>query len=224
MCMNKLRLISILAVLGIVALFVLRNPFRSGSSPAPIATTQADADIARSARDSAKEHVPAFSRTSSKNATQQAVPQRSAASSLDSGDAGPRATIVSALRTSTVDAIRSVTLQGEQKRKAMLAAIQSSGDSDEPWTAEAEDAFGRWQTAMPRGLRGKVSVADPQCYAAGCVAEVTFADAESHRAAAAAFRSLGEQSAGHGGRVQTPAEPRGTMLVASWIMLRPQDP
>jgi hypothetical protein len=126
------------------------------------------------------------------------------------------------LRAPVVDAIRA-DLKGEDKRKAMLEAIRSSGESDEEWTAEAADAFETWSDAMPKEVRSGISVAEPRCYNAGCVADLTFSDEPSYRAAAKAFRAISETRSGHGGRVQTPSQPQGKRVVASWIMLRPQD-
>jgi hypothetical protein len=129
-----------------------------------------------------------------------------------------------ALRAPVIDAIRSTKVRGEQKRRAILDAIRRSGESDEPWTAEAEVAFDTWSDAMPDVQRTNMNMAVPVCYAAGCIADVTFPDEATHRAAAEAFRKLEETGVGHGGRVQTPAELSDGKVVASWIMLRPHDP
>jgi hypothetical protein len=218
--MTRLRMIAMLALTMAVVLFVLRNPFRTppevsdkkvavANAYAAPSTAHEETRVARAAgraRPELRSHpVPSYVSTTGAAAT----------------DVGANMLTATTLRAPIIDAIRSDKLRGEQKRTAMVEAIRSSGESDEPWTAEAEDAFDSWTSSMPRELRGKIVLSEPRCYAAGCITDVTFPDAESHRLAARTFRSLTEADAGHGGRVQTPPEPQGSRLVTSWIMLRP---
>lgn len=221
--MSKPRLISILVSFGIVALFVMRNPLRSSPATDAAETAQSPADGTPSANLLKERSAPGAARIRPGTTMAVAAPPHPSATGPLVADPAPNTARADPLRAPVIEAIRSNELRGEAKRKAMLEAIRSSGESDEEWTAESEEAFDSWTNAMPKELRGKITMSEPRCFAAGCVADVTFADAETHRAAARTFRSLAEQGAGHGGRVQTPAESQGSKLVASWIMLRPQD-
>jgi hypothetical protein len=69
---------------------------------------------------------------------------------------------------------------------------------------------------------GKVSLAEPSCYRAGCTVEVRFANVAAYEQASARLRTLAEPPGLHGGRVLTPPDhqPSGE-VVANWIMMSP---
>lgn len=121
-----------------------------------------------------------------------------------------------------LQAIRNPELEPEERRLCMLAALEDSGPSDEPWTTESRSIFSGWSGAFPSELELNVDVDGARCYRAGCVVPVTFADRETYERAAREFRKIPEEGATHGGRVQTPADfGADGKLEASWIFLRP---
>jgi hypothetical protein len=214
-------------LLGCAGLSILVIRSRSSAvSPSPSAdveqtsteSTSAQSSVAPPRARSSRSHAP----LSRALAPQTVTPSPRPRASVVSDGEGNRPVELSPLRAPVIDAIRGAS-RGEQKRREMVDAIRRSGESDEPWTAEAEVAFETWTEAMPKEQRKQLQIAEPVCYAAGCIADVTFPDATSHRAASEAFRKLTESNAGHGGRVQTPPEVQGSKLVTSWFMLRPND-
>ncbi|WP_394826036.1 hypothetical protein [Pendulispora albinea] len=126
------------------------------------------------------------------------------------------------LRLPVIQAIRGDFASPEARHDAMLDALRRSGESREPWTSVARDVYGKWNEALPADPARRVDWRSVQCYRAGCEVRMSFADRKSYESAAAAFRSIREDAAPHGGRVQTPpvVEADGTVS-AAWILLRP---
>ena len=125
-------------------------------------------------------------------------------------------------RLRIVTALRGEHATPEGRRDAVLAALAATGDSDEPWTQEARAALATWRTRVEEDVL-PVRAEPARCFAAGCVARVTFPDAASFDAAfqrTAALR-LGTASA----HLQLPPErlPSGE-VIASWVVLRPDAP
>ena len=128
----------------------------------------------------------------------------------------------SALREPIIAAIRTSGMNLDEKRVAIVRAIEASGRSEETWTAGAASSFDAWRRGMPEATRAGIELGAINCFKAGCLSEVHFRDEATSRAAATAFRGLATDNAQHGGRVQTPASARGGRTTAHWIMLRPE--
>ena len=125
-------------------------------------------------------------------------------------------------RLRIVTALRGEHATPERRRDAVLAELAATGDSGEPWTEDARAALATWRTRVEEDVL-PVRAEPARCFAAGCVARVTFPDAASFDAAfqrTAALR-LGTASA----HLQLPPErlPSGE-VIASWVVLRPDTP
>lgn len=111
----------------------------------------------------------------------------------------------------------------EEKRAAMIAALEASGPSDEGWTAGAPSTFEAWKQQMPDEVRSSLSLRSVRCYQSGCAVDVELGSAAAYEAAAKAFRTLRDDGLSHGGRVQTPAAKLDNgRVTATWMMLRPE--
>ncbi|NPC82290.1 hypothetical protein HPC49_29235 [Pyxidicoccus fallax] len=110
----------------------------------------------------------------------------------------------------------------EQRRDAVLAELAATGDSSEPWTADARAALETWRSRVDEEVL-PVRAEPARCFAAGCVARVTFPDAHSFEASFQRTASLRLGAAGS--HLQLPPErmPSGE-VVASWVVLRPDAP
>lgn len=126
------------------------------------------------------------------------------------------------IRFPVILAIRGNHPTSEARREAMLDALRQSGVSDEIWTRQSTAVFDEWTRELSTEIGHQMNRASAQCYQAGCEVELSFPDRASYERAADEFRSLQEDNATHGGRVQTPAvESDNGQIRASWIMLRP---
>lgn len=110
------------------------------------------------------------------------------------------------------------------RREAMLDALRRSGPSDEAWTKQAVPVFEDWTRGLSSDIGHRLDWSSARCFQAGCEVELSFPDRASYERAAREFRTLREEGAAHGGRVQTPAidAPNGEVR-ASWILMRPDD-
>lgn len=125
-------------------------------------------------------------------------------------------------RAAVISAIRAKHPSPEARRAAMRSALRASGPFRSAWTAQAEGVFTAWSDALPPEARHVVDRSSIACFRAGCEVRVTFPDRASEAAASAAFRSIREDGAPHGGRVLTPHEPGADGGVeVSWIMMAP---
>jgi hypothetical protein len=108
------------------------------------------------------------------------------------------------------------------RRDAVLAELQASGESQEPWTHQARTALDTWRTTIEADVL-PVHAEPPRCYAAGCVARVTFPDAASYEEAR--HRVPGLKLGDVGRHLQLPPEhlPSGEVTV-SWTVLSPARP
>ncbi|HEX5749665.1 MAG TPA: hypothetical protein VFZ09_25770 [Archangium sp.] len=108
------------------------------------------------------------------------------------------------------------------RRDAVLAELHASGESQEPWTRGARVALDTWRTTIEANVL-PVQAEPPRCYAAGCVARVTFPDAASHEEARQ--RVPGLKLGDVGRHLQLPPEhlPSGEVVV-SWAVLSPARP
>ncbi|HZI05651.1 MAG TPA: hypothetical protein VEZ71_16595 [Archangium sp.] len=108
------------------------------------------------------------------------------------------------------------------RRDAVLAGLQASGESREPWTQRARTALDTWRTTIEADVL-PVRAEPPRCYAAGCVTRVTFPDAASYEEARQ--RVPGLKLGDVGRHLQLPPEhlPSGEVAV-SWAVLSPARP
>ncbi len=126
------------------------------------------------------------------------------------------------IRLPVIQALRANHPTPQARREAMLDALRNSGESDEAWTKQSVEVFDEWMRGISTDVGLRPNWSSAQCYQAGCTLELSFPNRASYERAAKEFRSLQEEGANHGGRVQTPAvESESGELVASWIMMRP---
>ncbi|WPB82693.1 hypothetical protein KYC5002_13635 [Archangium violaceum] len=106
------------------------------------------------------------------------------------------------------------------RRDAVLAEFHASGESQEPWTQGARSALDTWRTTIEADVL-PVRAEPPHCYAAGCVARVTFPDAASYEEARQRVPAL--KLGDVGPHMQLPPEhlPSGQVVV-SWAVLSPK--
>jgi len=177
-------------------------------------------DAARASRSRAIAHASTSAESSAGRASSTSPP---ATSNADEEGGGAPDPAYLALRKPVVDAIRSYGLPPLERRAKIIAALDDSGASDEPWTGAAEAVFSGWLAAVEAAAAHAATLAAPRCFAAGCRVAVTFPDENAYRQAARSFRQLNDPGAPHGGRVQTPGAvlPDGRVEVV-WIMLRPE--
>jgi hypothetical protein len=110
----------------------------------------------------------------------------------------------------------------DEKRAAMISALEASGPSDESWTRGAADTFEAWKERMPQEIRSSLVLRSVRCFQSGCAVDVELGSAALYEAAAKAFRTLRDDGTSHGGRVQTPAQTLGGgRVMTTWMMLRP---
>lgn len=129
---------------------------------------------------------------------------------------------VTLLRKPVIDAIRLLNVSKADKYDRMREALRNSGDSVEVWTQRAPDVFAGWDTLLEGKGNAALDERSVRCYLAGCEAQVYFESEAQYEAAAQAFRSLSEDGAAHGGRVQTPPKQlEDGRWVTAWMMLRP---
>ncbi|HYO71771.1 MAG TPA: hypothetical protein VEU33_37405 [Archangium sp.] len=106
------------------------------------------------------------------------------------------------------------------RRDAVLAELHASGESQEPWTRGARAALDTWRTTIEANVL-PVRAEPPRCYAAGCMARVTFPDVASYEEARQ--RVPGLKLGDVGPHLQLPPEhlPSGQVVV-SWAVLPPE--
>ncbi|WP_426744633.1 hypothetical protein VZQ01_23675 [Myxococcus faecalis] len=121
-----------------------------------------------------------------------------------------------------VQALRKAPADPKARRDAVLASLESTGASQEPWTAGAREALDTWRQRMATSIQ-PVEAEPPRCFAAGCVTRVTFPDAATHDAA---FRLTPElRLPGNAAHLQLPAEHLASgQVLATWVVLRPDTP
>ena len=125
-------------------------------------------------------------------------------------------------RLPLVKALRGTYPAPEARRDAVLAELTASGASHEPWTEQARVALAKWHAQVEANVL-PVQAEPPQCFAAGCVARVTFPDGDSFLES---FRRTADLQLGEGTtHMQLPPErqPSGE-VVAAWLVLRPATP
>ncbi|GEL72225.1 hypothetical protein [Myxococcus virescens] len=127
-----------------------------------------------------------------------------------------------AQRLRLVTALRGAYSSPEARRDAVLAELTASGESHEPWTAQARAALAKWHAQVEADVL-PVQAEPPRCFAAGCVARVTFPDSDSFQESfrRTADLRLGEDTT----HMQLPPERRASgEVVAAWLVLRPATP
>jgi len=126
------------------------------------------------------------------------------------------------IRLPVIQAIRGKHPTPEGRREAMLDALRQSGPSYEEWTKQSTAVFDDWTRGISSDVGLRANWNSAQCFQAGCEVEVSFPDRDGYERASKEFRSLREEDASHGGRIQTPAvDDENGQVRASWIMLRP---
>jgi hypothetical protein len=119
-------------------------------------------------------------------------------------------------------ALRSAAPTAEARRLAVLAALAASGPADPAREAAATARIAGWHATLDRDIAGAIELGAARCYRAGCAAELAFATADAYQMAQDHLRRQ-PATADDGGRMATPAIPRGDgWLVADWIALAPE--
>jgi hypothetical protein len=123
-------------------------------------------------------------------------------------------------RQHIVSALRGRYATPLERRDAVLAAFESSGDSQAEWTKQGREALASWRASIEEQVL-PIRAESPRCYAAGCVTRVTFPDAASYEEARQRVPRL--ELAGVGPHMQLPPEhlPSGEVTV-SWAVLPPE--
>lgn len=127
-----------------------------------------------------------------------------------------------AQRLRLVTALRGTYSAPDARRDAVLAELTASGESHEPWTEQARAALAQWHAQVETDVL-PVQAEPPRCFAAGCVARVTFPDGDSFQES---FRRTADLRLGEGTtHMQLPPERRASgEVVAAWLVLRPATP
>ncbi|WNG30935.1 hypothetical protein F0U62_48155 [Cystobacter fuscus] len=123
-------------------------------------------------------------------------------------------------RQRIVSALRGRHATPLERRDAVLAAFESSGESQAEWTKQGREALATWRASIEEQVL-PIRAESPRCYAAGCVTRVTFPDAASYEEARQ--RVPGLELTGVGPHMQLPPEhlPSGEVTV-SWAVLPPE--
>jgi hypothetical protein len=123
-------------------------------------------------------------------------------------------------RQRIVSALRGRYATPLERRDAVLAAFESSGESQGEWTKQGREALATWRASIEEQVL-PLRAEPPRCYAAGCVTRVTFPDAASYEEARQ--RVPGLALTGVGPHLQLPPEtlPSGEVTV-SWAVLPPE--
>ncbi|WP_426755447.1 hypothetical protein [Myxococcus sp. Y35] len=125
-------------------------------------------------------------------------------------------------RLRLANALRGAHPSPDARREAVLAELTASGESQAPWTDLARAALGQWRAQVEADVL-PVTAEPARCFEAGCVARITFPDADSFQES---FRRtpdlrLGEDTA----HMQLPPERLASgEVVASWLVLPPAAP
>ncbi|ATB50877.1 hypothetical protein [Corallococcus macrosporus] len=127
-----------------------------------------------------------------------------------------------AQRLRLVTALRGTYTAPDDRRDAVLAELTASGESHAPWTEQARAALAQWHAQVEADVL-PVQAEPPRCFAAGCVARVTFPDGDSFQES---FRRTADLQLGEGTtHMQLPPERRASgEVVAAWLVLRPATP
>ncbi|OJH41643.1 hypothetical protein [Cystobacter ferrugineus] len=123
-------------------------------------------------------------------------------------------------RQRIVSALRGRYATPLERRDAVLAAFESSGESQAEWTKQGREALATWRSSIEEQVL-PIRAEPPRCYAAGCVTRVTFPDPASYEEARQRVPML--ELTGVGPHMQLPPEylPSGEVSV-SWAVLPPE--
>ncbi|ATB44069.1 hypothetical protein CYFUS_009550 [Cystobacter fuscus] len=123
-------------------------------------------------------------------------------------------------RQRIVSALRGRYATPLERRDAVLAAFESSGESQAEWTRQGREALATWRARIEEQVL-PIRAEPPRCYAAGCVTRVTFPDPASYEEARQRVPLL--ELTGVGPHMQLPPEylPSGEVSV-SWAVLPPE--
>jgi hypothetical protein len=119
-------------------------------------------------------------------------------------------------------ALRSAAPTAEARRSAVLDALAASGPAEPAHAAAATARIAAWHAALGADIAGAIELGAVRCHRAGCAAAVAFATPDAYAMAQDHLRRR-PAADDDGGRMQTPATPRGDgWLVADWIALAPE--
>jgi hypothetical protein len=119
-------------------------------------------------------------------------------------------------------ALRSAPATAEARRRAVLDALAASGPAEPAHAAAATARIAAWHAALGTEIAGAIELGAVRCHRAGCAAAVAFATPDAYAMAQDHLRRR-PATDDDGGRMQTPAIPRGDgWLVADWIALAPE--
>jgi len=107
----------------------------------------------------------------------------------------------------------------EDERQAVVAKLEASGPSDEPWTRDAAAVFNKWKKG--KGTTG-VTLSSVRCFRDGCVATATYDsigranDLDKGLAASRGFQDW------PGARYRSGVVKDGKKVATDWILFRPE--
>ena len=106
----------------------------------------------------------------------------------------------------------------------VMKQLHASGNSSEPWTAQAARLVGVWAQETPPALRDRVQLGAMECFHDGCVTMATYADASAY-SDFDRFFPFSDAFSGWPGikhRTGPAADPDGKMH-AAWVFFRPTE-
>jgi hypothetical protein len=122
-------------------------------------------------------------------------------------------------RASIAMSMRARHATGADRRRAMLAALESSGRAEPARAAETAARIEQWHGALDPAIMGAIERGPARCFRAGCAVELWFATEPAYEAAREHVRRLPAETA-DGGRLVTPAVAVDDgAFVADWISL-----
>jgi hypothetical protein len=122
-------------------------------------------------------------------------------------------------RDAVAIALRAPSASDSDRRNAILQALADSGRADPSRAAAITARATRWHEALDPDIAGAIQLGAARCYRGGCALEIAFATDDAYETAREHLRRA-PADADDGGRLQTPATPRGDgWLVADWIAL-----
>jgi hypothetical protein len=122
--------------------------------------------------------------------------------------------------------------QGEDRvppaevRKILADALATSGPSAEAWTRDAASTYTNLVTEVRQSMPEikDLQISSPQCYAAGCIATLSYAESVDYTMLAQQLSGSKTIVGWPGAKMASPAEALpGGRREASWILIRPDD-
>jgi hypothetical protein len=109
-------------------------------------------------------------------------------------------------------------------RKLLADSLAATGPSTEPWTAQAATTYTTLAAELKQSLSEgtDLQISSPHCYAAGCIAMITYPAAVDFITLAQTMSQTRAILAWPGGKLTSPVEVvQPGRQESSWILIRP---